>query len=149
MNKPKTDRSERARVYDVWVQMRRRCRDPRAQRWATHGGRGIKVCEVWSSFAAFFADMGPRPGPGYSIDRIDNDGDYEPDNCRWATEYEQGNNKRTNTVIMFGGASKTLAEWSRALPFEITDNTLYKRIFVKKWAVDRALTEPVQNNRRS
>lgn len=76
--------------YKVWMSMRARCagKDPR------YGGRGIKVCERWDDFAAFYADMGPRPSPDLSIDRINNDGHYEPGNCRWATDAQQRANKR-------------------------------------------------------
>ena len=75
--------------------MRQRCSNPKAGKWSYYGGRGITVCDRWSSFKNFLADMGRRPGAGYSIDRIDNDGNYEPGNCRWATQGEQRRNSRT------------------------------------------------------
>lgn len=80
--------------YGTWLGMRRRCRSKDAHNYDRYGGRGISVCERWNSFEAFLSDMGEKPGPGYSIDRINNDGNYEPGNCRWATIAEQAVNKR-------------------------------------------------------
>jgi hypothetical protein len=75
--------------------MRQRCRNPRNPRWADYGGRGITICERWNSYANFLADMGERPA-GMSLERIDNDGNYEPSNCKWATQAEQIRNQRRN-----------------------------------------------------
>ncbi len=92
--------------------MRARCNNPNNDDYKGYGGRGIQVCERWDSFADFFADMGERP-VGTSLDRIDVNGDYEPDNCRWADASTQANNKRSNRIIEFNGETKTLQQWCR------------------------------------
>lgn len=95
MNKGKRRRHGLAgtREHATWLDMRNRCRNPDAHNYARYGGRGIKVCERWDVFENFLADMGPKPGKGYSIERRDNDGDYEPSNCKWATQLEQSRNR--------------------------------------------------------
>lgn len=100
--------------YSIWCQMRRRCINPRNPAYPHYGGRGIVVCDRWlHSFENFYADMGPRPSPKHSIDRIDNDGPYSPDNCRWATQREQCYNTRKTTLITYAGKTLNLSDWSR------------------------------------
>lgn len=96
--------------------MIQRCTNPNATKFAEYGGRGIAICDRWrNSFEAFLADMGERPGSGFSIDRIDNDGNYEPGNCRWATDDIQSTNKRNNHLIEHDGVRLTLSEWARKI----------------------------------
>lgn len=80
--------------YATWAGIRKRCTNQQGKDWSNYGGRGISICDRWSLFENFLADMGPRPSPSHSIDRVDNDGDYEPGNCRWATKTEQNRNSR-------------------------------------------------------
>jgi hypothetical protein len=89
-------------IYNVWRSMRDRCLNPRYRQYEDYGGRGIKICERWGDFQSFVQDMGERP-PGYSLDRIDNDGDYEPGNCRWADRKTQQRNQRRAVYVEIEG----------------------------------------------
>lgn len=100
--------------FRTWVSMKRRCLNESDSAYARYGGRGIKVCDRWlESFATFLSDMGNKPSPIHSIERNDNDGTYEPSNCRWATKIEQCNNRSTNRFLEMNGRRKTVAQWSR------------------------------------
>ena len=107
--------------------MRSRCNSPTNWSYALYGGRGIQICERWSDFTAFLADMGPRPSPDHSIDRIDNDGDYEPSNCRWATHKEQMRNRRVTIRVEFRGQTVALRDVADILG--IGRNTLLRRYY--------------------
>lgn len=116
-----------APVYFAWSTMLRRCTDPKTEGYARYGGRGIRVCERWHDFAAFIADMGQRP-PGMSIERENNDGNYEPGNCRWATRNEQMKNTRANVSITYEGETMILADWARRFK---TSGTVIRRRMAK------------------
>lgn len=111
--------------YMVWKGIFSRCYNPTTKGYHRYGGRGIKVCERWRSFINFLDDMGERP-EGMTLDRINNDGDYEPGNCRWATYQQQAQNKSTNVNITINGETHCLAEWSRRSG--ISDSVLRKRL---------------------
>ena len=101
-------------VYDVWQSMKDRCSNPRSKAFPDYGGRGIRVCERWqNSYADFASDMGPRPD-GWSIDRVDNDGDYTPDNCRWADRRTQQRNQRRAVYVDIEGTRYRAIELAEA-----------------------------------
>jgi hypothetical protein len=132
--------------YTAWMSMRRRCEDPRGPMFRHYGGRGISVCRRWrKSFEAFLADVGPRPSPLHSLDRIDNDRNYEPGNVRWATRIEQASNKRTSRLIEYRGRTQTAAAWARELG--ILYNTVLERL-KRGWPAARSLSEPIDVRRR-
>ena len=83
--------------YTTWLNMKARCQNPKRPEYRYYGRRGIKVCDRWQDFRYFYADMGQRPGPNYSLDRIDNNGNYELDNCHWSTWHEQAINRRPSS----------------------------------------------------
>ncbi|MGI5274748.1 hypothetical protein ACQEUU_37325 [Nonomuraea sp. CA-218870] len=142
-----TRRNEKPSEFTIWVSMRARCEDPNSQGYPRYGGRGIAVCERWSSsFAAFYEDMGPRPSSDHQLDRIDNDGPYSPENCRWLDRVGQANNRRDNEVLTINGETKTIAEWARETGLKY--HTLFQRIFKLGWSVERALTQPTRPLRR-
>lgn len=111
--------------HRVWVSMRNRCNNPRNYDYPSYGGRGIRVCGRWDDFCLFLADMGPRPTPSHSIDRIDNDGAYEPSNCRWATHKQQMRNRGNTPRVEFGGQLVALRDVADELG--IDRNTLLRR----------------------
>lgn len=103
--------------YRAWQSMQRRCYTPSASHFAEYGGRGITVCEAWrASFPAFLADVGPRPSPTHSIDRIDVNGNYEPGNVRWATREEQHRNQRSNRMLTIDGVTMCATDWAKQSP---------------------------------
>jgi len=99
--------------YTSWHSMLQRCGNPKHKQYKDYGERGITVCNQWKDFQCFINDMGDKPSDEYSIDRINNSGNYEPNNCKWSTDIEQANNKRNNRFITVGNEKHTVSEWSR------------------------------------
>lgn len=133
-----------SRLYNVWNGMRQRCSNPNNDEWHNYGGRGITVCDEWQDFETFMewaTDNGYDQNAGYgkcSIDRIDPNGDYEPNNCRWVDYKVQGNNRRGCTAITANGKTQTIAEWARESG--ISPSTIRSRIR-SGWEPSRAVTQ--------
>lgn len=124
--------------YQVWRHMRARCDDPRHKSYKDYGGRGIKVCPQWYDFAVFDADTGEFPGKGYSIERINNNGNYEPGNVKWATAQEQLNNQRRNKFLTYNGKTQTYAQWGRELGI---DRTRIRQRVILGWPIEKILSK--------
>lgn len=134
----KTDTPE----YTIWAGMKARCNNQQHIAYPNYGGRGISVCERWSaSFEAFLEDMGNRPGPAMSLDRIDPNGNYEPDNCRWETSSVQAKNTRRARLYLFKGRSMNVPEIARETGLRAS--TINARL-ASGWSIDRAATEPLR-----
>ena len=134
----------KSKEYQSWSSLKGRVTNPNNERWHSYGGRGIKMCDRWrNSFEAFYEDMGPRPSPKHSIDRIDNDGDYCPENCRWATHKEQQNNKRPNVWIEHLGEKITMTDYCRK---QELDYSSFRHYYRRK---GRTLKESTNLARRS
>lgn len=133
-------------LYSIWEAMVARCENKNFRQYASYGGRGIRVCDRWrrgngikSGFECFAEDMGERPSKKHSLDRIDNDGNYEPGNCRWATKEVQQNNMRSNVRIETNGKTLTMTQWARELG--INPRSLIKRLR-RGWPPELAVTTP-------
>jgi hypothetical protein len=119
-----THGKSRTPVYRVWQSMRNRCENPKDKRYHDYGGRGIRVCERWQKFENFYADMGESMG--LQLDRKDNDGNYCPENCRWATRQQQQRNRRTNQLVQINGVTLCVKEW--CLGYGINWDSIYVRV---------------------
>jgi hypothetical protein len=129
-------------IYIVYRNMLVRCVDKNNKQYPNYGGRGIIVCDRWlESFENFYADMGDPPTSKHQIDRIDNNGPYSPENCRWVTAKENGRNKRTCNFISYKGEIKTLTECAEDKG--MLRKTLHNRIYRSGWSIEKALETPV------
>jgi len=127
--------------YAAWMMIIQRCRNPKCHAYRNYGGRGIRVCDRWLKFVNFIEDVGLRPSDSHSIDRIDNDGNYEPNNVRWATMKEQCRNRRTNHNITHNGRTMCMRDW--AVEKGMSHELLWWRI--RHWKdVAKALETPVE-----
>jgi lambda repressor-like predicted transcriptional regulator len=132
----------RTAEYRAWKQMYDRCYNKKNKMYADYGGRGIGVHPSWvgaGTFELFFAEVGRRPSGKHSLDRRDNDKDYEPGNVRWATKEEQARNKRNNVMLSYAGTTQCLAEWARCAGLDA--ETLSSRL-EKGWPLEQALLTP-------
>jgi hypothetical protein len=129
------------RIYNIWRSMRQRCLNPNAINFKNYGGKGISVCDEWNDFTVF-AKWAMENGyqDSLTIDRLDVNGNYEPSNCRWATQKAQQNNKTSNRVIEMDGISHTLSEWSAITGVKVA--TIWARLN-SGWSAERTLLEPV------
>lgn len=130
----------RTPIYNIWKLMHKRCIDVDCRAYKNYGGRGISVCKRWASFESFYADMGDRP-KGKTLDRYpDNDGDYKPSNCRWATPMEQSANSRRRRLVEFKGKEYHISGFCRE--FGISYDTIRARL-QRGWSVRRAINQPI------
>jgi len=121
-------------IYRSWYNMKTRCLNPKSTNYKKWGGRGILVCNEWMTFEGFLRDMMSSYISGYQIDRIDNNGNYEPSNCRWAGRKTQCRNRSNNTHLTLGGVTKTLAEWTEISGLK--SSTFRQRLYVYKWPLN-------------
>lgn len=129
--------------YLTWLSMKARCNTPTATGYKNYGGRGIKVCDRWNrSFDNFLVDMGRRPDGGYSIERLNHNDNYTPENCKWILMTEQGKNKSNNRLITYGGKTQIISLWARELG--MSHQTLTNRLNLYRWPVSRAFETPVK-----
>ena len=138
---------ERTRLYDIWRDMRLRCYDERNISYNRYGGRGITICDEWKEDVKAFYDWAMANGynDSLTIERIDNDGNYFPENCRWATVKEQANNRRSNVLVTHKGKTQTMKEWANevGIPYKV----VWARTQKLGWSVERALTDPVRKGK--
>lgn len=132
--------------YRTWTGMIKRCYDKKYHGFYLYGGRGISVCERWkNNFTNFLNDVGICPENKKSLDRIKNNGNYEPGNVQWATDKEQCNNRRSNVVFEIDGVTKNLLQWS--VIYKMPYKTIHSRVKYCKWDIIKALTTPIQDSK--
>lgn len=140
---------EKSRLYTIWRDMKTRCLNPSAHCFKDYGGRGISICKEWENDFSVFREWAINngydenaPKGQCTIDRIDNNGSYAPDNCRWITQKEQCNNRRNSHLLTYNNENHTIAEWAdiKKIPYQ----TLRRRLFKLDWPIEEALEKPVK-----
>ncbi len=129
---------ENLSLYNAWNGMFHRCNDEKNKFYNRYGGRGIKVSDSWKDFGFFVSDMKVGWQKGLTLERVDNDGPYSKENCRWASREEQANNRNTTRLISYKGESRTLPQWAKLLG--IKSSTVRQRFYVYRWPVKRCLS---------
>ncbi len=125
--------------YISWASIKQRCTNPNHDAYKNYHDRNIKICQLWEySFEEFYCDMGPRPSKLHSIERIDNDNGYYPNNCKWGLQEEQENNKRTNRRLVFNGHNLTITQWSKEL--KVSRHFIFERL-KRGWSIEDTLTK--------
>jgi len=133
-------KNSETKEYVCWMLFRARCSNPNNKSFKDYGGRGISVCDRWQIFENFLEDMGKKPTPQHSLDRIDVNGNYEPSNCRWATMTEQARNKTTDLILEMDGVSKRMWEWYEI--YGVIPRVMKKRL-KRGWTTEQAITIPL------
>lgn len=133
-------------LYSIWNTMRHRCFNPKNNKYHLYGAKGITICDEWANDFSAFYDWSINNGykKGLTIDRINNQGNYCPTNCRWVNQQTQQRNRTNNTLLTFNNQTKCIAEWSQI--FSIPRATLSARIHKLKWSVEKALTTPIEKH---
>ncbi len=137
-----------SRTYKAWQNMKERCRSRKRHNSSAYTGRGIVVCDEWLDFANFLEDMGECP-KGLTLDRIDNNMGYLPNNCRWATHEVQARNKSDTDLIEFHGKTLCLTDWAAQMQHRVSQPALWRRLYVYGWSIEKALTTPIRKQRKA
>ena len=132
------------KTYKIWEAMKRRCLNPNDHYYRYYGERGVEICAEWFNFINFYKDMGNVPDR-LTLDRIDNNGNYNPKNCRWATYKQQAENRSSNKFYNYKGIKDTLVNWTKY--FKINKNTLWNRVTLYNWSMEKALFTPIKNRK--
>jgi hypothetical protein len=130
------------RLYRVWANMKKRCNKPNAYQYHRYGGRGITYDPKWETFSGFYVDMHETYNPNFQLDRIDNDGNYSKENCRWVTPKVNSLNRSQTHLWEYGGEKLTAIDWSRKIGIKYS--TLSMRLWAYGWSIDKAIETPVR-----